>query len=158
MKIQSNPYSNIRYYKKLGRTPQFLAHVLIKFVAVGSEKYNLEDDGFDGFGVRLEIIKSRTNQAGQTVPLIYDKVRGIDSLRSSVNYAKELGMLGGNRNGYYFGDNKENKFTLKNMHQDFKDNRDLYKILYGNIIPVLESRLSAVTPDEMEVPEEEFNY
>lgn len=141
-----------------GRTPQFLAHVLIKFVAVGSEKYNLEDDGFDGFGVRLEIIKSRTNQAGQTVPLIYDKVRGIDSLRSSVNYAKELGMLGGNRNGYYFGDNKENKFTLKNMHQDFKDNRDLYKILYGNIIPVLESRLSAVTPEEMEVPEEEFNY
>lgn len=141
-----------------GKTPQFLAHILIKFVAVGSEKYTLEDDGFDGFGVRLEIIKSRTNQAGQTVPLIYDKVRGIDSLRSSVNYAKELGILGGNRNGYYFADNKDNKFTLKGMHQDFKDNRELYNILYSNIIPVLESRLSAIRPEEMEVPEEEFNY
>jgi len=142
----------------LGKTPQFLAHILIKFVAVGSEKYTLEDDGFDGFGVRLEIIKSRTNQAGQTVPLIYDKVRGIDSLRSSVNYAKEIGILGGNRNGYYFADNKDNKFTLKGMHQDFKDNRELYNILYSNIIPVLESRLSAIRPEEMDVPEEEFNY
>jgi hypothetical protein len=142
----------------LGKTPQFLAHILIKFVAVGGEKYNMEDDGVDGFGVRLEIIKSRTNQAGQVVPLIYDKVRGIDSLRSSVNYAKEIGVLGGNRNGYYLTDNKDHKFTLKNMHQDFKNDRELYKILYSNIIPSLESRLSAISPEEMEIPEEEMDY
>jgi hypothetical protein len=141
-----------------GKTPQFLAHILIKFVAVGSEKYTLEDDGFDGFGVRLEIIKSRTNQAGQSVPLIYDKVRGIDSLRSSVNYAKEIGLLGGNRNGYYIADNKENKFTLRGMHQEFRDNRELYNILYSNIIPSLEYRLSALRPEEMMTPEEEMNY
>lgn len=142
----------------LGKTPQFLAHILLKFVAVGSEKYTMEDDGFDGFGVRLEIIKSRTNQAGQVVPLIYDKVRGVDSLRSSVNYAKEIGILGGNRNGYYIADNKDNKFTLKNMHEDFRGNRELYNILYSNIIPVLESRLSALRPEEMVTPEEEMNY
>lgn len=141
-----------------GKTPQFLAHILLKFVAVGSEKYTMEDDGFDGFGVRLEIIKSRTNQAGQVVPLIYDKVRGVDSLRSSVNYAKEIGILGGNRNGYYIADNKDNKFTLKNMHEDFRENRELYNILYSNIIPVLESRLSALRPEEMVTPEEEMNY
>lgn len=142
----------------MGKTPQFLAHILIKFVAVGGEKYTYEDDGFDGFGVRLEIIKARTNQAGQVVPLIYDKVRGIDSLRSSVNYAKEIGILGGNRNGYYLGDDKDNKFTLKNMHEDFKANTGLYKTLYDNIIPVLESRLSALRPEEMEIPKEELDY
>lgn len=141
-----------------GKTPQFLAHILIKFVANGSEKYNFEEDGFDGFGVNLAIIKSRTNQAGQTVPLIYDKVRGMDSLRSSVNYAKELGILGGNRNGYYIAGNKDHKFTLKDMHQNFKDDKELYKILYGSIIPVLESRLSAISPEEMSIPEEEFDY
>ena len=62
----------------MGKTPQFLAHILIKFVAVGGEKYNEEEDGFGGFGVNLEIIKSRTNQAGQSVHLTYDKVRGMD--------------------------------------------------------------------------------
>ena len=44
------------------------------------------------------------------------------------------------------------------MHEDFKENRELYKILYGNIIPVLETRLSTITPEEMEVVEEEFDY
>lgn len=141
-----------------GKTPQFLAHILIKFVAVGSEKYTKEDEGFDGFGVKLNIIKSRTNQAGQSVPLIYDKVRGMDSLRSSVRYAKDIGILGGNKNGYYLNGDKDHKFTLKNMHEDFKENRELYKILYGNIIPVLETRLSTITPEEMEVVEEEFDY
>lgn len=141
-----------------GKTPQFLAHILIKFVAVGSEKYTKEDEGFDGFGVKLNIIKSRTNQAGQSVPLIYDKVRGMDSLRSSVRYAKDIGILGGNKNGYYLNGDKDHKFTLKNMHEDFKENRELYKILYGSIIPVLETRLSTITPEEMEVVEEEFDY
>lgn len=141
-----------------GKTPQFLAHILIKFVAVGGEKYTYEDHGFDGFGVKLNIIKSRTNQAGQTFPLIYDKVRGMDSLRSSVHYAKEIGILGGNKNGYYLNGDKDHKFTLKDMHKDFRENRELYKVLYGNIIPVLENRLSTISPEEMPVVEEEYDY
>jgi hypothetical protein len=44
------------------------------------------------------------------------------------------------------------------MHEDFKDNKELYKILYGYIIPELESRLSTITPEEMEVVDEEFDY
>lgn len=141
-----------------GKTPQFLAHILIKFVAVGGEKYTYEEHGFDGFGVKLNIVKSRTNQAGQTFPLIYDKVRGMDSLRSSVHYAKEIGILGGNKNGYYLNGDKEHKFTLKDMHKDFRENRELYKVLYGNIIPVLENRLSTISPEEMPVVEEEYDY
>jgi len=44
------------------------------------------------------------------------------------------------------------------MHEDFKNDRELYKILYGHIIPVLESRLSSITPEEMHTPEEELDY
>lgn len=141
-----------------GKAPQFLAHILLKYVAVGGEKFTEEEDGFGGFGIRCEIIKSRTNQAGIAVPLIYDKVRGISSVRSSVNYAKEMGLLGGNKNGYYFMNNKDVKFTKVNMEQDFRDNRQLYKIMYDHIIPLLEDRLSAVTPEELITPEEELNY
>ena len=65
----------------------------------------------------------------------------MDSLRSSVSFAKDMGFIGGNRNGYYINGDKENKFTLRNMHEEFKLNRDLYKSLYGAIIPVLETRL-----------------
>lgn len=141
-----------------GKSPQFLANILIRFNAIGSEKYTKEDDGFDGFGLRLDIIKSRTNQAGQSLNLIYDKVKGVDSLRSSVRYASELGLVGGNKNGYYFQDNKENKFTKVGMHEDFKENRSLYQYMYNLIIPPLEERLSSITPEEMNIPDEEFDY
>jgi len=141
-----------------GKAPQFLSNYLLKFVAVGGEKYIAEEDGWDGFGLKLLIVKSRTNQAGQTLSMVYDKVRGVDSLRSSVDYAKDKGYLGGNKNGYYFTDNKDMKFTRAGMHQDFKDNPELYKLMYSLIIPELEERLSAITPEEMEVVEEEMNY
>ena len=141
-----------------GKAPQFLANYLFKFVAVGSEKFNKEDDGFDGFGLRISIIKSRTNQAGQTVALVYDKVRGVDSLRSSVEYARSLGKVGGNKNGYYFSNNKDTKFAKKTMHEDFKEHPELYTSLYDSILPELNTHLSAVLPEEIEVPDDEMKY
>ena len=144
--------------QNLGKSPQFLAHILIKFVAIGSQKYTIEDDGFDGFGVRLEIIKSRVSQAGQFVNLIYDKNSGIDSLRSSILYAKDLGLTGGNKNAFYFNSHKDDKFSLRNVHEDFKERRDLYRIMYSNIIPELEKRLVTIEESDLEVIDEESDY
>lgn len=141
-----------------GKAPQFLANILCKFVAIGSEKYTYEDDGVDGFGVRLEIIKSRTNQAGQSVNMVYDKIRGMDNIRSNFEYAKELGMIGGNKNGYYFTDRKDVKFTRVGMTTEFRANPELYKLMYEHIIPPLKSRLSALRVEEMDIPDAEFDY
>ncbi len=141
-----------------GKAPQFLAHILLKFVAAGSEKFTEEDNGFGGFGLNLKIIKSRVGENGRICHLIYDKVRGIDSLRSTVDYAKECGLLGGNKNGYYFIDNKDQKFPMVGMHEAFKENKDLYSIMYSTVIPVLEQKLSTLKDGEEEIPEEELNY
>lgn len=141
-----------------GRAPQFLANYLIKIVAVGSEKYNKDDDGFDGFGSNFQIIKSRTNQAGQTVPMIYDKVKGFDSLRTSLQFAKDNGIITGNKNGMYFVGDKDNKWIPATVHEDYRANTSLYKTLYDSILPILETKLSAVSPEELNVPDEEFDY
>lgn len=137
---------------------QFLAQILIKFTAIGSEKYDDVDDGFSGFKVRLDIIKSRVSAAGKFVNLIYDKNSGIDMVRSTVDYAKDLGLVGGNRNGYYFITDKDEKFTLLNMPDDFRENPKLYKIMKDNVIPVLETNLSGITPEELIVPDEETDF
>lgn len=141
-----------------GKTPQFLAHILIKFIAVGSEKYDDEDDGFSGFKVRMDIIKSRVSAAGKFVNLIYDKNSGVDMVRSTVDYLKDLGLVGGNKNGYYFIEDKENKFTLKNMPEDFRNNPILYKNMRDLVVPILEKNLSGITPEELVVPEEEMDF
>lgn len=141
-----------------GKAPQFYSHILIKFVAVGSQKYTIDEDGIDGFGVRLEIIKSRVSQAGQFLNLVYDKNAGIDSLRSSIFYAKDLGLTGGNRNAFYFTSHKDQKFSLKDVHNAFKERRELYKVLYSNIIPELEKRLVTIDESDLDIIEEESDY
>ena len=141
-----------------GKTHQFLAHILLRFVAVGSEKFSDDDDGFSGFKVNVEIIKSRVSAALKTVGLIYDKNTGIDMVRSTVSYAKDMGLIGGNRNGYYFISDKDQKFTLANMVDDFRNNPKLYKIMKDNVLPLLEKNLSGIRPEEMTVPDEEQDF
>lgn len=103
-------------------------------------------------------VKNRTNVNGTIVPLVFDKIHGYDSLRSSVRYAKDIEMLGGNKNGYYFIENKDMKFTNPNIHKEFAENREFYKIMYKHILPSLDKCLSSVEPEEMEVIDEEMDY
>ena len=132
--------------------------MLLKFVAMGSEKYDDEDDGFSGFKVKIEVIKSRVSAALKSLNVIYDKNSGVDMVRSTVDFAKDMGLIGGNRNGYYFTSNKEEKFTLRNMPNDFRENPKLYKIMKDNVVPILEENLSGLRPEEMQVPDEEQDF
>jgi len=141
-----------------GKAPQFYAHILWKNKAIGSEKYTLEEHGFDGFGIEVKIIKSRVSQAGQNIFVIYDKVRGIDSLRTSLAYAKDVGLLAGNKNKMYFIDDKDMSFSMVHCHDDFKARPELYKKLYSSIIPILETRLSAIDDGELDFDENEYDY
>ena len=90
--------------------------------------------------------------------MIYDKVRGIDSLRSTIDWAKEQGLTGGNKNKFYFLTDKEMSFTIPTVHECFKENRDLYKVMYKNVIPILEEKLSQLDDTEVEVINEEYDY
>lgn len=121
----------------------------------------MEDDGFNGFGSKIWIVKSRTSENGKTLHMIYDKLTGFDSLRTSVEFAKEHGLIGGNKARYYFTNvenPKEHTFTLKNMHDDFRNDRELYRLLYNGILPILDAEIPAMTDENEEIPEEEMAY
>lgn len=153
----------LRYLKQnetmpAGKALQYYTNTLMRITSVGSEKYTMDDDGFEGFGVQVQFCKNRNNVDGTIVPLVFDKLHGYDTLRSSFKYAKYMGLIGGNRNGYYFIENKDKKFRLSTIHEDFDMDRDLYKIMYSHITPSLSQMLSSVKPEEMAIPEEEFNY
>lgn len=141
-----------------GKALQYYTNTMIRLTSIGSEKYTLEENGFEGFGVTAQFIKNRSNADGRIVPLVFDKAKGYDSIRSSVMFAKNIGLLGGNKNGYYFINNKDKKFRFDTIHQDFTNDRELYKIMYDHIVPVLKTTLSSVKPEELIVNSEEMDY
>lgn len=141
-----------------GKTPPYLAHYLLKNVAVGSEKYDLEDDGIDGVMIRMEIIKSRSNQSGQHVDLIFDKVKGISPIRTCIRFAKDNGLIGGNKNATYFINEKDKKFPMRNVEQFFSENKEMYRIMYDHIIPILETKLSSVKEAEIAFDDDIMSY
>jgi hypothetical protein len=132
---------------------------LIKFIAVGSEKYDRAEDGIDGFGVNMKLCKSRVGSDGKVIFGVFDKRRGPSMVRSCVRYLKDLGFVTGNKNAYSFTtDPDKNKFTLKNMEKDFKENPKLYTIMKETLIPILEDNLSGISPDEVEIPDAELSF
>lgn len=125
-----------------GTATVYYANTIIKNVAVGSTKANIEEDGYAGFTVKSEIIKSRTNISGVSVPLVYDQNTGFSNERSLLYYAKEeLGILnGGRRNSRYIGDNKDVRFDELNFVEEFK-RPEVKQVLMDAVQPHLEAML-----------------
>ena len=145
-----------------GTATVYYANTIIKNVAVGSTKANIEEDGYAGFTVKSEIIKSRTNISGVSVPLVYDQNTGFSNERSLLYYAKEeLGVLnGGRRNSRYIGDNKDVRFDELNFVEEFK-RPEVKQVLMDAVQPHLEAMLFGTSDvgefgDNIGLTEEQF--
>lgn len=129
-----------------GVAPIYYADTLIK--CVSSTKFKQEDDGFDGFMVRAELLKSRSNKAGKSCNLIYNQESGFDPIMTMYQYALDNELIDG-RNPYrYFKINKDVKFDSRKFRKEFYKNEELRSTLTDATLPLLESMLSDVKDDE----------
>ena len=75
-----------------------------------------------------------------------------------IAYAKDQGLIGGNKNAMYFINNKDKKFPLRTVNEFFRENREMYKIMYDHILPSLQEKLSSVSEDDLDVVDEIMDY
>lgn len=129
-----------------GTAPIYYANTFVKFVSAG--KFNTEDNGFDGFMVRAELLKSRSNKAGQSCNMIYNQATGFDPILTLYQYAEDEGLVDG-RNPYrYFKGYEDAKFDSRKFRKDFNDNAKVREALMQTVVPRLESMLSYVNENE----------
>ena len=129
-----------------GNAPIYYAHNLIKFVTCG--KYTMDEHGFDGFKVRAELLKSRTNKAGQFCHLTYNQLVGFDPAYTQYEFANEHGLIEG-RNPYrYVTGYKDIKFDSRQFRKEFLENEKLRYAIFDKTYPILEKQLSRVDPNE----------
>lgn len=132
-----------------GNAPIYYANTLIKHVAVGSSKTKMEEDGWTGFRINAEIIKSRTNASGVVVPMVYDQNFGFSKERTLLEYAKDLGLVNGSRvASRYLGDDDSVKFNEKDIVNEYR-NREEVRLAFDRwVYPELQKMLSRVNADE----------
>lgn len=132
-----------------GNAPIYYANTLIKHVAVGASKANMKDDGWSGFRVNAEIIKSRTNISGATVPMVYDQNKGFSKERTLLEYARDLGLINGARlNARYLGDDDNVKFNEKDIVNEYQNREEVRAAFDKWVYPHLEKMLSRVGLNE----------
>lgn len=135
-----------------GHSAIYLAQTLLRLVSCG--KFSQEKDGFSGFAVRVEFIKSKTNAPDSSCVLIYDFKYGFDKYRTLMNLCNENDLMGG-RNPYaYFKANPDFKFDSRKYADMCRENNDVYLMGLRAAQPILYSYLSAA-PSAKERSDEE---
>lgn len=149
-KIEINPMTKQQpqlLYMKMdesmpgGVAPVYYAHLLLKFIAIGSNKYTMEKDGFDGNDIEVFFLKSRTNKAGQSCTMVYNQVTGFDKHLTLLKFANMNDLIEG-KNPYLRFKGSETKFSRANFGTLFESDENFRKEVMTALGPSLNNLLS----------------
>jgi len=115
-----------------------------------------KDFGIKGFKAIAELIKSRSNEAGNKFELVYSQAEGYHNLLTSFNMLKSLGYLKGNGRAYYFETAPNSKFTQKNFLEKYSSDSELKSAFDALVKEELSKFLSGInTTDLLGIPGED---
>ena len=89
-----------------------------------SSKLTIDKDGLDGIKVSILLVKSRTNNAGKSVPMILDYTNGFDADLSLFEWLKDTGGIKGAGAYLYIDGHDDIKFALFGGEEEITD--DMY--------------------------------
>lgn len=135
-----------------GRSLIYSAQNIIKLVARTSDSFSEDTDGFNGYVVMIEPVKSSSNQSGNnskgiSFELVFSQKTGFDSLRSLILYGRDEGLILGNKPKMKFKDDDSFTFNWKNLYTEVQ-NHPIYENVFKYVVPTLEKHLSFIDPSE----------
>ena len=121
----------------------YYANNIFKFIS--HDKATEEKNGFNGFNVDVQFLKSRTAPAGQVSTLVYDQNLGFDRARTMFNFLNDIGKIGGSRKNARYVQGHENvKFNELNFTEEFYSREEVRNAVMDVIIPELQYRMFRV--------------
>ena len=112
---------------------------------------------FDGFNVKITLVKSRANKSGQSTILPYSQVNGFMKTYHLYDLLDRQNMLKGSRSPHYYIEGHDDiKFGKKNFIKKFNENDKFKEIVLQALTPYLESLLSKA--DDGSDIKDEFDF
>lgn len=163
MQVFAGPKKQFQYGNKDikisgGKSVEYNTSALMSFTGEikDESRYHMNTDGFEGNTVLYEPTKATTNESGNIktglgFKIIVDKrCNGCDNIRTLVKFLEDRGRIKGDRRGYkvisHKGEEMSDKFSWKNIYEDFRENPAAYKIFLTVAKEELETLL-ADAPD-----------
>ena len=103
-----------------------------------------------GSVVDVSLVKSRTNKAGRTVPMVFDQDNGFDPEFSMLLTLKKAGVINGSGAFLYLGDHSDKKFSQKNFKKLIYTDPEFRNIYYQESLKYLKTMLA----DHQEINDE----
>ena len=126
-----------------GETAIYLANNLLRID--DSSKLSADKDlGINGINVDIQLVKSRTNRPGVSVPMILDYDTGFSPELSLYALLKKHKKINGAGAYLYIGDHSDHKCSQKNILKELKD-PEFAKIFMDASFEVLETLISSGT-------------
>lgn len=138
-----------------GTAALYLANNIFKF-SPSTKLTKDKDYGIAGFQSKVTIIKSRTNRAGQEVPMVYDQEYGFSKIWSAYQMLKDNGFVRGSGAWFYLEGMPNVKFQQKNLLSKLEDSeslrrhfRDLVEFAGSECLSGAGIRKTEMTEDEI---------
>lgn len=123
-----------------GRIALYVSNLIIRM----NDKEKLKESesyGIHGSVVEMQILKSRTTEAGRTIPLIFEFGKGFDRDLSLYYFIKECGLVKGAGAYLYFDGYDNIKFSQKQFKTKLQDSKELQEAFMSTAIIALNTLL-----------------
>jgi len=135
-----------------GETAIYLANNFLRFD--DNSKLNAEDTfGVDGIYVDVLLVKSRTNNAGKSVKMVFDYANGFDPELSLFMLLKDQGRINGSGAYLYIGNRDDKKFSQRKFKEKLATDPEFSQIFIEESFKALEVLLN---PIEAEKEKEDY--
>lgn len=133
-----------------GKAPIYLSNTLIKLIAF-TKLDPSKDYGVKGFLVKAQLIKSRSNAAGNEVTLVFEQEGGFSNALTSWQFLKEQKVIQGSGHGYWLPNLPEVKVKQKDIIETYKNNEEFREALDECAKEHLTDFLTKVQDGEIEI-------
>lgn len=133
-----------------GNTCIYLANNLIRFDDHSKMKKG-EGLDIDGNKVDVQLVKSRSNKAGQVATLIFDQENGFDEELSLFNLLKDHKKVNGAGAYLYIGDRDDMKFAQKNFKTKLRESEEFRNVFMSEVANCLKEIIEDTDINDIEL-------
>lgn len=129
-----------------GKKAKYYTNAIILFQPLSAKDglKTKEENGYNGVPTKTLVIKSRTSSGGMVTLQEFVQEGGFDARLTTMNLAKQMGVIAGRNPSCYFSNNPEVKFDTRKFVEEMSRDPEIIRTLYKEMKPILDDMIPVI--------------